>query len=67
MLGGECDAVFPSSLLCFTAARWRAKVVVVPRSGHTLMLDVHWEKAAEQVARWLGEQTVVVVPAISLT
>lgn len=56
VLGGECDAVFPSSLLCFTAARWRAKVVVVPRAGHTLMLDVHWEKAAEQVARWLGQQ-----------
>jgi pimeloyl-ACP methyl ester carboxylesterase len=55
VLGGECDAVFPASLLCFTAARWRAKQIVVPRAGHTIMLDVHWEKAAASIARWLED------------
>lgn len=56
VLGGEDDAVFPASLLCFTAARWSAKLVVVPRAGHTLMLDVHWEQVAGEITRWLGEQ-----------
>jgi pimeloyl-ACP methyl ester carboxylesterase len=56
VLGGECDAVFPASLLYFTAARWNAKLVEIPRAGHTLMLDVHWQQAAEHIARWLDEQ-----------
>jgi pimeloyl-ACP methyl ester carboxylesterase len=56
VLGGERDAVFPASLLCFAAARWNAKLVEIPRAGHTVMLDVHWEKAAGEIARWLSEQ-----------
>ena len=56
VLGGERDAVFPASLLYFSAARWNAKMVEIPRAGHTIMLDVHWEKAAGEIARWLGEQ-----------
>jgi len=57
VIGGECDAVFPPHFLDFTAARWRADTVVVPRAGHTIMLDVHWEAAAENIARWLERQS----------
>lgn len=56
VVGGERDAVFPANLLYFSAARWNAKLVEIPRAGHTLMLDVHWELAAGEIARWLGEQ-----------
>jgi len=56
VVGGECDTVFPPDLLHFTAARWKAKVVVVPRAGHTIMLDVHWKAAAERIAHWLELQ-----------
>ena len=56
VLAGERDAVFSSSLLCFTAARWNARQIEIPRAGHTIMLDVHWEAAAEHVARWLEQQ-----------
>lgn len=53
VIGGERDAVFPPHLLDFTAARWKAEVAVVPRAGHTIMLDAHWEAAAEHIARWV--------------
>lgn len=56
VLGGEHDAVFPPSLLCFTAIRWNATLVEIPRAGHTIMLDRHWETAAGEIARWLGER-----------
>ena len=56
VIGGELDAVFPPNLLPFTAARWKAEVAVIPRAGHTLMLDAHWEVAAAQIARWLEMQ-----------
>ncbi|HQR52717.1 MAG TPA: alpha/beta fold hydrolase [Burkholderiales bacterium] len=57
VLGGECDAVFPPSLLCFSAIRWNAKLVEVPRAGHTIMLDRHWERAASEILHWLGQQS----------
>jgi pimeloyl-ACP methyl ester carboxylesterase len=56
VIGGECDAVFPPGLLHFTAARWKAKVHVVARAGHTIMLDVQWKAAAEHIAHWLELQ-----------
>jgi pimeloyl-ACP methyl ester carboxylesterase len=55
-IGGELDAVFPPNLLAFTAARWKAEVAVIPRAGHTIMLDAHWEVAAARIARWLERQ-----------
>jgi len=48
--------VFPPAVLGFTAARWRAEVAVIPRAGHTLMLDAHWQAAAERIAAWIERQ-----------
>jgi pimeloyl-ACP methyl ester carboxylesterase len=56
VVGGEADAVFPPAGLGFTAARWQAEVAVIPRAGHTLMLDAHWEAAAERIAAWIERQ-----------
>jgi len=55
VIGGEHDAVFPPDLLLFTAQRWKAKTVVIPRAGHTIMLDAHWESAADRIASWLEQ------------
>lgn len=58
VVGGEADAVFPPTALPFTAARWRGEVAVIPRAGHTLMLDAHWQAAAERIASWI-ERTLL--------
>ena len=56
VVGGEGDAVFPPSTLGFTAVRWQAEVAVIPRAGHTLMLDAHWQTAASRIAGWIERQ-----------
>ena len=56
VVGGEADAVFQPGLLNFTASRWRAEVQVIPAAGHTLMLDAHWQAAAEKLADWIDRQ-----------
>jgi pimeloyl-ACP methyl ester carboxylesterase len=55
VVGGEADAVFPACLnWAYTAARWQAEVAVIPAAGHTLMLDAHWQAAADTMADWLA-------------
>ena len=53
VMGGSQDAVFPASMLCFTALPWRAQQDVVSGAGHMLMLDPQWEDAATRIAAWL--------------
>ena len=47
VMGGSHDALFPASMLFFTALPWRARTVTVDRAGHMLMLDPQWPQAAE--------------------
>ena len=54
VVGGEADAVFPPALLGLTALRWQAEAAVIPAAGHTLMLDAHWQAAADTMADWLA-------------
>lgn len=54
VMGGSEDAVFPASLLRFSASPWHARLEVVPGAGHMLMLDPQWEDAAERLHAWLG-------------
>jgi pimeloyl-ACP methyl ester carboxylesterase len=56
VVGGNADAVFSPAVLGFTAARWQAEVAVIPAAGHTLMLDAHWQAAAERIAGWIERQ-----------
>lgn len=56
VVGGASDAVFEPALLGLTAARWQAEEAVIPRAGHTLMLDAHWQAAADTIADWLDRQ-----------
>lgn len=53
VMGGGVDAVFPPSMLFFTALAWRAQSVTIPNCGHMLMLDRPWPNAAEALAGWL--------------
>jgi pimeloyl-ACP methyl ester carboxylesterase len=56
VVGGENDALFPPSYLGFTADRWAADRAVIPGVGHTMMLDAHWQPAAQWIADWLEER-----------
>lgn len=53
VMSGAADAVFPPSMLFFTALAWRAQSVTVPECGHMLMLDRPWPAAAAALAAWL--------------
>lgn len=53
VVGGAADAVFQPGLLGLTAVRWQAEEAVIPRAGHTLMLDAHWQAAADAMLGWL--------------
>lgn len=54
VMGGSEDAVFPPSLLRFTANAWHTQPLIVPGAGHMLMLDPQWRDAARQLLVWLG-------------
>lgn len=54
VMGGSSDALFPASLLHFTASGWNAETCVIPRAGHMLMLDPQWVAAAERIEAWLS-------------
>lgn len=54
VIGGELDAIFPSSLLHFTAAGWNAETCVIPRAGHMMMMGPQWRPAADRIADWLA-------------
>jgi len=53
VVGGGRDQVFPSSLLHFTSAIWRARTVIVEEAGHMLMLDPQWQEAAAVLDDWI--------------
>lgn len=55
VMGGAEDAVFPASLLSFSATPWNAQVEIVPEAGHMLMLDPQWREAATRLLAWLEE------------
>lgn len=53
VMGGSEDAVFPPSLLRFTATAWHIQPLVIPGAGHMLMLGPRWREAARQLLVWL--------------
>lgn len=53
VMGGREDAVFPASMLFFTALPWKARQVVIDGAGHMLMLDPQWPQAAAALGDWL--------------
>lgn len=55
VMGGSEDAVFPASLLRFSAAPWHARLEIIPEAGHMLMLDPRWRDSAGRLLAWLDE------------
>jgi pimeloyl-ACP methyl ester carboxylesterase len=53
VMGGSEDAVFPPSLLRFTATAWHTQPLIIPGAGHMLMLDPLWQHAARKLGIWL--------------
>lgn len=56
VVGGGSDALFPPSYSGFTADRWAADRAVIPGVGHTMMLDAHWQPAAQRIADWIDQR-----------
>ncbi|MBM0276215.1 alpha/beta hydrolase [Micromonospora tarensis] len=54
VLGGEHDWLFPPQLTRQTAQAYRTDAVLIPDSGHMVMLDTGWRRAAERIEEFLG-------------
>ena len=50
VLGGEHDWLFPPDLVHRTARAYGTDAVLVPGSGHMVMLDAAWRDAADRIA-----------------
>ncbi len=53
VMGGSADAVFPASMLHFTASIWNAEKIVVEGAGHMLMLDPQWPESVTDLRGWI--------------
>jgi alpha-beta hydrolase superfamily lysophospholipase len=53
LLAGEKDAVVPVEPLRKSAAHYNADFVVVPDSGHNLMMERSCKETAQQINDWL--------------
>jgi hypothetical protein len=41
-----------------TAAYFGTEAVVIPDMAHDVMLDVRWKDAADQLLKWMSEQSL---------
>lgn len=64
VIGGEMDALFPPSLLHFTASGWNAETCVIPRGGHMLMMEPHWNAVADRIDGWLERRVAPTAAAV---
>lgn len=63
VVGGAEDAVFPPSMLYFSALPWKAEIHRAPGAGHLLMLDSQWQRTATFIAEWLAKVRAATVTA----
>jgi pimeloyl-ACP methyl ester carboxylesterase len=56
VLAGEKDAVVSVEGLRKTAAHYKAEFVIVPNSGHNLMMEKTYRETVLKVSGWLGKQ-----------
>jgi alpha-beta hydrolase superfamily lysophospholipase len=54
LLAGEKDAVVSVEGLRKTAAYYKAEFVIVPGSGHNLMMEKTYRETAEKIDTWLS-------------
>lgn len=53
VMSGADDLFFPPSLAQETAELHGVEAEILPDMAHAVMLDVHWERAAQRLAGWL--------------
>ena len=53
VLGATEDAIFTPAMVAATAAAWGATPVMFDDIGHDVMLDVGWERIADELAHWV--------------
>lgn len=53
IIGGEKDAIFPPPIIEKTAQAYGAKAKIYAGMGHNLMVDVGWEKVADDLKQWV--------------
>ncbi|AWK88025.1 alpha/beta hydrolase [Azospirillum thermophilum] len=59
VMGAERDLLIPPDQVRATARLVGAEPVILPRMGHTIMLEPGWRTAAERIADWVMERTAV--------
>jgi pimeloyl-ACP methyl ester carboxylesterase len=59
VIGAENDQIIPPSEVRETAAEYGVEPVVLPRLGHTVMVEDHWRDAADAVRRWLETEAPI--------
>ncbi|MGE5386072.1 MAG: alpha/beta hydrolase [Betaproteobacteria bacterium] len=63
VVGGAEDAVFPASMLHFSALPWHAEIYRAAGAGHLLMLDAQWQRTAAFIGNWLAKLQAAVLAA----
>ncbi|MFP4032589.1 MAG: alpha/beta hydrolase, partial [Desulfococcaceae bacterium] len=57
VIGAENDQIIPPSEVRETASAYGVEPVILPRLGHTVMVEDYWEDAAEAVAKAVERMT----------
>ena len=55
-LSADEDTFFRPAHIRKTAIAYKADYINMKKTGHTMMIDVHWRKSAEAINHWLEEK-----------
>jgi len=53
VLGAENDALFPPSLIEWTATAYETTAHIFPDMAHAMMLEPGWQQVADEILKWL--------------
>jgi len=68
VLGAQEDAFLPTVTIEATARFYGTGATLYPKMGHAMMLEVHWQRVADDILAWLTEQLPnLEQPAAALT
>jgi len=56
VIGAEDDRLVPASQVEQTARTYGTKPIILPATGHGMMLENHWQDSAALIAEWLHSQ-----------
>jgi pimeloyl-ACP methyl ester carboxylesterase len=56
VLGAENDRILSAGEVLATARRYCVEAEIIPRMAHNMMLEAGWQKVADRILTWLGQQ-----------